>query len=342
TVKSIKNAFVFLVMLGVVYGVWQMLNKKPIAPPAGMLDGVVWNPPKLDFSSGQAPTALAPPQVSGQPPLSPPAVALPGATALGVSDQAGGSPYARSVSSTAVQPAPVIDAGAYAAAAANQSAGDPRYSSASPASSSVYSSAEPIQPPAVQPSAEQPAATASAYDRGAAALGNTAFLSAWNGAQDQLKNGELAEALFTLSLWYDSADVPADMQSQLVDTLDQLAGAVVYSPSYHSEPPYEVRPGERLEDIARQYQVPWQYLANVNGIQDPAQLTPGTRLKVVRGPFNAVVNIERRELTLLVGRRYAGRFAATFGNDPAPLPGEYIVREKDIERTFYDRDGRRF
>ena len=56
--KSIKNAFVFLVMLGVVYGVWQMLNKKPIAPPAGMLDGVVWNPPKLDFSSGQVDQAL--------------------------------------------------------------------------------------------------------------------------------------------------------------------------------------------------------------------------------------------------------------------------------------------
>src|SRR5690606_17595042 len=132
----------------------------------------------------------------------------------------------------------------------------------------------------------------SSADQGADAVGATEFLNAWRGAQDQIAQGQLADALFTLSLWYDSPDVPNDMRNQLTELLDQLAGHVIYSPEHLLEPAHEVRTGESLESIALQYQVPWQLLANINGIADPTQLAEGTQLKVVRGPFAADISLE--------------------------------------------------
>ena len=162
----------------------------------------------------------------------------------------------------------------------------------------------------------------------------------WTTVQEQLARGELAQALGELSVWYGSPDVPADKQAAMSELLDQLAGAVIYSREHLLEQPYEVQPGETLEDIAMQFQVPWQLLGNINGISDPTQVRAGMRLKVVRGPFNALISLERKELTLIVDGRYAGRFAVALGNDPAPRAGEFTVREKQTEKTFIDRDGR--
>ena len=64
----------------------------------------------------------------------------------------------------------------------------------------------------------------------------------------------------------------------------------------------------RLETIAAQYNVPWQLLAKINGIEDPNRLKPGDELKVVRGPFSAIVELDKRQLTLIVEDCYAGRF----------------------------------
>ena len=74
--------------------------------------------------------------------------------------------------------------------------------------------------------------------------------------------------------------------------------------------------------------MPTQLLANINGLSETAQLAPGTQLKVVRGPFNALISLDRQELTLIVDGRYAGRFAIALGNDPHPRTGEFAVREK--------------
>lgn len=340
-----KSAFVAVVMLVVLYGVYVMINKKPLGPPPGVGQQVGWNPPSVDFGPGNAPPSLGPPEVAGAPQLpsiTPPAVS-PTPTPLGpaTTDFGSGSPYSNDPSTNpsvntppGASGPPIVGPDAMA-----------KIAQPSPSSESPYGGS-PEMPPGYtgdvqkqgsrysnEPAQEAPA------NRGVEADA-AGFSMMWRGVQDQLAKGEMAAALETLSLWYDSKDVPADKQPQMIDLLDQLAGEVIYSREHYLEEAHDVQPGEKLVDIARQYQIPWQLLANINGIEDPTQLSPGTRLKVIRGPFDAVVNLQTSELTLMVGGRYAGRFAVNFGNDPAPMSGEYIVREKDIEKTFYDRDGR--
>src|SRR4029078_1834893 len=108
--------------------------------------------------------------------------------------------------------------------------------------------------------------------------------------------------------WHgDESLSPTDTQK--VETLlSQLAGTVIYSTEHQLEPARVVKPGETLDTISKEYNVPSQLLAKINGIQPTGPLQPGQQLKVVRGPFAAVVDLSRNELTLTIDERYAGKF----------------------------------
>ena len=62
------------------------------------------------------------------------------------------------------------------------------------------------------------------------------------------------------------------------------------------------RAGDTLESIAKQYDVPWQLLAKINGIPAADLVQPGQQLKVIHGPFSATVDLGKNQMTLL-GRR---------------------------------------
>jgi hypothetical protein len=136
------------------------------------------------------------------------------------------------------------------------------------------------------------------------------------------------EALRLLSAYYNHPDLTAEDTQRLTAMLDGLAAAVIYSRRYAMEQPYTVKPGDTLPAIGQAYQVPGELLAKINGIRDPQQLQPGRQLKVVRGPFDAVVDLNRGELILVVNQRYAGRFAINVGGDRAQLGEAYVVRDK--------------
>jgi LysM repeat protein len=147
-------------------------------------------------------------------------------------------------------------------------------------------------------------------------------------AQTMLDQGRLSEALLALSEWYENPSTPQNEHGLLVDLLDRLAATVVYSREHLLEPAYVVRPGDTLDQIADRYQVPAPLLAKINGLADATQLPPGAALKVLRGPFDARVNLKTSELTLLLHGRYAGRFALTIGQDATTPEGEYNIKEK--------------
>ena len=170
-------------------------------------------------------------------------------------------------------------------------------------------------------------------------LGTQAFDKAMRTAQSYVREGQYRDALYTVSIFYNSPDLEPGQHSDLLDLLDPLAGEVVYSTKHLLESAYEVRRNETLFDIAQRYQVPWQLLKNINDVRNPQVLVPGTRLKVVPGPFRAEVDMQRGELTVFLGRLYAGRFPVTLGKDPAPQSGTYEIRDKRSDRAYYGSDG---
>lgn len=151
--------------------------------------------------------------------------------------------------------------------------------------------------------------------------------------QQKLAEGQLSEVHLALSSWRDDPRLSAEEAAQVDMLLDQLAGTVIYSREHLLEPAYRVRSGDTLERIGEQYSVPGGLLAKINGVQDPLQ--PGQELKVVRGPFSAVVDLERYQLTLMLNGRYAGRFAIGVGGDQPQLEGTYEVQNKTVNPTYY-------
>jgi LysM repeat protein len=148
--------------------------------------------------------------------------------------------------------------------------------------------------------------------------------------QAELERGELSQALLRLSDWYgDPSLTPAERQE--VDTLlSQLAGSVIWEgpPAHRLEPAYVTKAGEKLQDVGKKYDVPWELLARINGVANPEALQPGQELKVVRGPFSALVDLSERTMTLMLDRRYAGKFAIELDPTTAIEEGQWKVDQK--------------
>jgi len=168
---------------------------------------------------------------------------------------------------------------------------------------------------------------------------NIGLANAIRTADMQFTQDKRKDALATLSLFYNTPDISGEQRSEMLARLDPLAREVIYSKRHLLEQPYRIHRNETLEDVARIYNVPWQLLANINGLKDPVTVLPGTELKVVRGPFRAEISLTLKELTLFMGDFYAGRFPIGVGSDPAPTPGIYTVQDKQTNKTYYNRHG---
>ena len=166
----------------------------------------------------------------------------------------------------------------------------------------------------------------------------------------KLDEGKFAEAQLALSALYGEPNLPADQARQITDLLDQLASKVIYSREHHLAPAYVTQPGDTIDTVAQKYNIPWQLLARINGLMPPGAsnadnaakdqpLPIGTKLKVLQGPFDAVIQLDKRELTLMVQKRYAARFRIGVGRDLPKLEGEYTVRNKTLNPTYYGPDG---
>ncbi|MFM7183476.1 MAG: LysM peptidoglycan-binding domain-containing protein [Planctomycetota bacterium] len=165
------------------------------------------------------------------------------------------------------------------------------------------------------------------------ASSSAAFAAAWTDAHVKLAAGRYAEALAALSIWHDDASLGLEESQRLDDLLGQLAGTVIYSSQDHLLPPHIVAAGETLPAIAMPLGVPWQLLGKINGVTDPQGLIPGEHLKVLRGPFDAVVSVSRRRLSLQLGGNYAGSFPVVIGRDFVSRVGSAIA-VTDVRRDF--------
>jgi hypothetical protein len=311
----------------------------PVAPPAATV---------VD-----TPAPAAPPPPAAQPPVipAPPtavAAALPVAPPPAI--DTGSVLPPPPAAPPAAPPAGVTEAavavGAVAGLAAGAAAATAATAAPPPVASPVaptYLAAESAPPPAQEDVAvtagdgvERPERLAALAPPSAASLppemppppgtlpSSAAFATAWSDAHEKLSAGRYAEALTALSVWYDDPSLGLEESHRLEDLLGQLAGTVIYSQQDLLLPPHVVAPGETLPAIAGSLGVSWQLLAKINGVTDPMQLVPGEHLKLIRGPFDAVVSVARRRISLQVGGAYAGSFPVAVGRGFLPRVGSSL------------------
>lgn len=152
-----------------------------------------------------------------------------------------------------------------------------------------------------------------------------------------LQSGDTLEAHAALSRLYWT--MPAHREF-LYGRLQQTARDIYANPDRHFAEPHFVEFGQTLPQIAAQYQVPWTYLARLNGVT-PETLQAGSRLKVLKGPFGAVVDLKRFELTIHAHGWYVHHFPIGLGKDGGTPLGAFTVQGKETNPTWYNPAGGR-
>lgn len=129
-----------------------------------------------------------------------------------------------------------------------------------------------------------------------------------------------------------------EQRSLIRGRLEELARRIYFRPQPHYMDPYEVQFGERLELIAKKYQVPWQYLEKLNRI-DAQKLRAGKKLKVIQGPFSIVVDLSKFEATVHAHGYFVVRMPVGIGKDGATPVGTFRVTDKVVDPVYYGPDG---
>jgi hypothetical protein len=260
-----------------------------------------------------------------------PAAAKDRAAAVAVSPTADQPPPSDALAAAATQPATQPDAFADAPpsepASTDEDATPPPQRAPRPTAGAIVAS-DRILGPATAPSPDLLTLAKRRIDAGE-------FLEAREQLNDALQSGRL-----------DESAVPA-----VKAMLQQINQTVIFSRQHFPDDPYGgtyvVKPGESLAKIAAACDVTWELLARINGIE-PKHLRAGATIKIVQGPFFAVVDKRAFTIDLYLGSlpgekscMYVTTYPVGLGRDDSTPTGTWTVEphRKLKHPTYYSPRG---
>jgi LysM repeat protein len=149
--------------------------------------------------------------------------------------------------------------------------------------------------------------------------------------RDALDSGDAPRArqIFANAL---GAGLPGPVQEMVRDELARASDQSLFSrqllPGDALVGSYTVRKGDTLVSIGRQFRVTDDLLAMINGLSSKDRLMAGSRLKVVYGPFRAVVVKRDFRMDVLADHHLVRSFPVGLGVDGRTPTGRWIVRDK--------------
>jgi lipoprotein-anchoring transpeptidase ErfK/SrfK len=143
---------------------------------------------------------------------------------------------------------------------------------------------------------------------------------------------------------------PADT-AKAKELLSTISATVVFSGQHFDNDEYggiyAVKPGDRLQKIATEHDVTWELLCRINGLSDPRKLRSGNHIKLIKGPFCAVVSKKNFTLDLYLGSpseksaMFVTSFPVGLGKDDSTPKGTWMVEphNKIKKPTYYSPRG---
>lgn len=126
-------------------------------------------------------------------------------------------------------------------------------------------------------------------------------------------------------------------------TLSKLADQTLFSSAITPNDPfvsaYVIKPGDSLVKIAKRYHVTANLLARVNNIRDKHRIRAGQRIKVLHGPFHAVINRDALDMDVFLQETFIKHFNVGLGADNSTPGGKWKVHNKLVNPTYYPPRG---
>lgn len=172
---------------------------------------------------------------------------------------------------------------------------------------------------------------------------------------DMIAQNKPVEARRMLSdVLSDPAISPAEAD-RIRTELSKLSDRLVFSPEVATGDTFasvhKIASGESLAKLPKKLglDVDWRFLQRINKISDPGRLQVGQRVKVLTGPFHAIVDKRTFRLDLYMGngseRVFVRSFVVGLGEYGATPEGEYVVKanSKLVDPAWANpRTGERF
>jgi len=122
--------------------------------------------------------------------------------------------------------------------------------------------------------------------------------------------------------------LPLAMSSQqrafVKEQLSKLADKWLFSRTIYAEDrlsgAYEVKPGDRLSTIGKQFKVPYKILLEINNISRAEALQAGETIKVINGPFHARIYCSTFTMDLYLQNTYVRSFPVGLGKPGMETP----------------------
>ncbi|MDX1682942.1 MAG: L,D-transpeptidase family protein, partial [Phycisphaeraceae bacterium] len=151
-----------------------------------------------------------------------------------------------------------------------------------------------------------------------------------------IEQGKPVEARRLLSelLTLGEYDLAAGDAQRIRATLTRLNEQLIFSPRVYRNDPlvavYEVNQGDYLSRVAPQFDIPYQLIERVNKV-DARRIRIGQELKVIRGPFHAVVDKSAYRMDLYLKDKdeqpiYIRSLPVGLGAEDSTPAGRWVVR----------------
>ncbi|MDC0261922.1 L,D-transpeptidase family protein [Planctomycetaceae bacterium] len=124
----------------------------------------------------------------------------------------------------------------------------------------------------------------------------------------------------------------------LLTRLNKTAGMIYFAPQPHFMQAYEIKPGDLLQKVAPNYSLSWEYLTRLNRVR-PERVKVGQKLKVIKGPFSAFIDLSDFSLTIHAHGYFVKRYDIGIGAENSTPIGTFSVKEKLKNPTYYGPDG---
>ena len=162
--------------------------------------------------------------------------------------------------------------------------------------------------------------------------------------------GNLVDARAMLNDELIDGKLPDEQATAVKQQLSLWNQSLVFSPRPYADDPFAsavaVKSGDNMSKIASDHDVTWELLSRINAVT-PQKMRAGSSLKVITGPFHAVVSKKAFTIDLYLGgpggkgSMYVTSYGVGLGKDDSTPPGTWMVEpHKKIKNpTYYSPRG---
>ena len=126
--------------------------------------------------------------------------------------------------------------------------------------------------------------------------------------------------------------LPASAAREAREELTRLSAALLFSRAANTNDPLTdvriVQPGNTIYEIAKEYGITEELVMSINGVTEPNRLRVGDRLKVLRGPFSAIISKSAHRMDVYLGEQLVRSYRVGLGVNGGTPTGSWIVVSK--------------